>query len=188
VILPLNLKPVPSSFLDGHVEVGRFSYAVGGLCVVSVPPHGSVTIGNYCSIAEGVKFLAGVDHRLDLISTFPFTDAHHITKGPIIVGSDVWIGMDATILSGVTIGSGVAIGAGAVVTKDVPPYAVVAGVPAKVIRLRFTPVQIERLLEIAWWNWPNEKVEANAGLLGSPDIEKLLGTCKLAAARCAETS
>jgi acyl-[acyl carrier protein]--UDP-N-acetylglucosamine O-acyltransferase len=111
-------------------------------------------------------------HRLDTISTFPFRaicfgDAPHAdatSRGEIIVGHDVWIGANAVILSGVNIGNGAVVAAGAVVNKDVPPYAVVGGVPAKLIKMRFEPEQIAALEKIQWWNWPLEKIRANLDL------------------------
>jgi hypothetical protein len=112
-----------------------------------------------------VLFVFG-EHRTDLVSTYPLRTLltpdgrnHDATeKGEIAIGSDVWIGTRAMILSGVTIGHGAVVAAGAVVTRDVPPYAIVAGVPARVLRYRFDADTIERLLAIAWWEWPDERV------------------------------
>lgn len=113
-------------------------------------------------IREEVVFLLGGEHRADWITTYPFNalfgEGAHITghpssKGDIVVGNDVWIGYQSCILSGVTIGNGAIIGAKSVVTKDVPPYAIVAGNPAKFIRYRFPQETIDKLEHLAWWDW-----------------------------------
>jgi virginiamycin A acetyltransferase len=148
--------------------------------------HDRLIIGRFCSIACGAKFIMnGANHRLDAFSTYPFpvlAEAWHDTtpveeawtnKGDILIGNDVWIGFEAIILAGVTIGDGAVIGARAVVTKDVPPYAIVGGVPAKVIRKRFDDVIIERLLELRWWDWPPEKISRNLDALRHTDLERL---------------
>jgi len=165
-------KPYPVEY-ENCIRIGINTYAMGQINFDSVPPHSNLRIGNYCSIAEGVRFIASCDHRIDLVSTFPFSPKHHFSKGDIIVGNDVWIGMNAIILSGVTIGDGAVIGAGAVVTKDVKPYAVVAGNPAKIRKYRFNQKQIARLLEIKWWDWPVQEVDKSKNLLSS-SIEEFL--------------
>ena len=132
-------------------------------------------IGRFCSIACGAKFLfTSGNHAMRSLSTYTFPiyfdewnlDPKHITeawdkKGDIIIGNDVWIGYEALIMSGVTIGDGAIIGARAVVTKDVPPYTIVAGVPAKPIRRRFNDEVIETLQSAQWWNWEKERTEKN---------------------------
>ena len=100
--------------------------------------------------------------------------AHPVSKGDVVIGNDVWIGRGVVILSGVRVGNGAVIGAGAVVTKDVPPYAIVAGNPARIIRYRFSPEQIEELEQIAWWSWPDKEIERAIPLLLSSDIEAFL--------------
>lgn len=122
-------------------------------------------IGSFCSIADDVTFLLGIEHELKKFSTFPFKtmildtilEAH--SKGNIIVGNDVWIGYGATILSGIHIGQGAVIAAKSVVTKDVPPYAIVGGTPAKVIKYRFEPELIEELLKVDYNNLTKEEIE-----------------------------
>lgn len=127
-----------------------------------------VKIGNYCSIADDVMFLAAFDHEINRISTYPFRQMYGlaskeyrdaISKGDIIVDDDVWIGYRATILSGVHIGQGAIVAAGAVVTKDVPPYAIVGGVPAKVIRYRFDEGMIRELLKVDFSKLTKEMIE-----------------------------
>lgn len=149
--------------------------------------HDRLLIGRFCSIACGVKFLfTSANHTLKSLSTYPFPiffeewglDVENITtawdnKGDIVIGNDVWIGYEAVIFSGVTIGDGAVIGARAVVTKDVPPYTIVGGVPAKVIRRRFPDETIPRLLDLKWWNWPEERIAQNIEAIQAGNIEEL---------------
>lgn len=144
-------------------------------------------IGKFCSIACGAKFLfTSANHTMCSLSTYPFPiffeewelDVKNITdawdnKGDIIIGNDVWIGFEAVIMSGVTIGDGAIIGTRAVVTKDVPPYAIVGGVPAKVIRKRFSSDVISELLRLQWWNWSEGKIQKNIEAIQSGRIESL---------------
>lgn len=145
-------------------------------------------IGRFCSVACGAKFVfTSANHTLHSLSTYTFPiffkewglDVKNITeawdnKGNIIVGNDVWIGYGAVILSGVTVGDGAIIGARAVVTKDVPPYTIVGGVPARQIRKRFDEETIKKLLTLQWWNWDYEKIRKNIPAIQSGDIESLL--------------
>lgn len=149
--------------------------------------HDRLMIGKFCSIACGAKFIfTSANHSLKSLSTYPFPiffeewglDVTDITdawdnKGDIIVGNDVWIGYEAVILSGVTIGDGAIIGSRAVVTKDIPPYTIVGGVPAKPIRKRFDDVTIARLLELKWWDWSEERIKANLKIIQSGRIDEL---------------
>ncbi len=146
--------------------------------------RGRVDIGDYCSIAFGVRFMLGGNHRPDWVSTYPFrilwdmpgawADGHPRPAGDITVGNDVWIGAEALILAGVTIGDGAVIATRAVVTRDVRPYAIVAGIPAREVRRRFSDDQIEELLKLRWWDWPEERVRAHVDLLCSPGVDALL--------------
>lgn len=146
-----------------------------------------IVIGKFCSIACGAKFLMNVgNHTLKSLSTYPFPifndewnsglpskeawDQH----GDIVIGNDVWIGFEAVILSGVTIGDGSIIGTRSLVTKDVPPYTIVGGTPAKPIRLRFSEEIINQIQSIKWWDWPADKIAANIKAIQSGDIEALL--------------
>ena len=146
-------------------------------------------IGKFCSIACGAKFLlTSAYHRQSSLSTYPFPifyeewglDIRDVAKawdkkGDIVIGNDVWIGYEAVIMAGVTIGDGAAIGARAVVTKDVPPYTIVGGVPAKPIRRRFPEDVISDLLKIRWWDWPEEKIQMNIQAIQSGQIGVLEG-------------
>ncbi len=146
-------------------------------------------IGKYCSIACGAKFLFNsANHTMTSLSTYPFPlffeewglEKKNVTnawdnKGDIVVGSDVWIGYEAVILAGVTIGDGAIIGTRAVVTKDVPPYTIVGGIPAKPIRKRFDDEMISHLLALKWWDWAEERIAQNINLIQSGNIEEIRG-------------
>lgn len=145
-------------------------------------------IGKFCSIACGAKFLFNsANHSMASLSTYPFPlfleewglDKRNVTesrdnKGNIIIGDDVWIGFEALILAGVSIGDGAIIGSRAVVTKDVPPYTIAAGVPARPIRKRFDDDTISNLIKIKWWNWPDEIITENIQAIQSGNITKLM--------------
>lgn len=144
-------------------------------------------IGKFCSIACGAKFLFNsANHTLSSLSTYPFPlffekwglEKKDVTKawdnkGDIVIGNDVWIGYEAVILAGVTIGDGAIVGTRAVVTKDVLPYTIVGGVPAKPIKKRFSEETISALLEIQWWNWSEKRIARNIGAIQSGNIEQL---------------
>lgn len=149
--------------------------------------HDKLQIGKFCSVACGAKFLFNsANHTLSSLSTYPFPlffeewglEKKDVTnawdnKGDIVIGNDVWIGYEVVILAGVTIGDGAIIGTRAVVTKDVPPYTIVGGVPAKSIKKRFSEETISTLLEIQWWNWSKERIARNIGAIQSGNIEQL---------------
>ena len=149
--------------------------------------HERLTIGKFCSIACGAKFLFNsANHALGSLSTYPFPiffeewglpveDIPRAwdNKGDIVVGSDVWIGYEAVILAGVTIGDGAVIGARALVTRDVPPYTIVGGVPARPIRKRFDDAAIEALLALRWWDWPEARIAANLEAIQSGRLDRL---------------
>ena len=144
-----------------------------------------LVIGKFCQIASGVEFIMnGGNHLASGISSFPFSIFGHgwehamdgksfPNKGDTIVGNDVWIGYRALIMPGVKVGDGAIIATSSVVTKDVPAYAIVGGNPAKVLRMRFTDAEIERLLRIRWWDWSAEKITRNVQLLTSADVGAL---------------
>ena len=146
-----------------------------------------LVIGKFCSIAGGAKFLFNsANHTLRSLSTYIFPvlfeewglDVARIpeawdNRGDIVIGNDVWIGYDAVVLAGVTVGDGAIIAARAVVTKDVPPYTIVGGVPARPIRRRFSDSEIDQLLELKWWDWPEEKIARSIDVIQSGDLEGL---------------
>lgn len=149
--------------------------------------HDKLIIGKFCSIACGTRFIFNsANHTMTSLSTYPFPlffeewelDRKNVTsswdnKGDIIIGNDVWIGYEAVILSGVNIGDGAIIGTRAVVTKDVPPYTIVGGVPAKPIRKRFSDEIISYLLKIKWWDWSKERIAQNIDAIQSGCVDEL---------------
>lgn len=150
---PHNTTQAVSLFDIDAVKVGKETY--GNLNVLYYNDGPILSIGSYCSIGPDVCFILSSDHDLDHVSTFPYKvkalQIEHYeatSKGNITVDDDVWIGFRSTIMSGVHIGQGAVVAAGAVVTKDVPPYAIVGGVPAKIIKYRFSPEIIEQLLKL----------------------------------------
>ncbi|ROH85581.1 antibiotic acetyltransferase [Pseudomethylobacillus aquaticus] len=163
-------------------EIGRGSY---GLPKVHDWKEGTtLRIGAYCSIAGNVDIFLGGNHRMDWVSTFPFPkyfpEMKHLiskfgkVKGDVTIGNDVWLGRSCMILSGVKVNDGAVVAAGAVVTRDVPAYAVVAGNPARVVRYRFDDKTIARLLATTWWQWPEEELRNIGHLLCNDDIQLFL--------------
>lgn len=170
--------------------IGRGSY--GKARVLSWNEGSTLKIGNFTSLADGVSIFLGGEHRIDWGTTFPFMafwpeakefKGHPSSKGDVHIGSDVWIGDHAVILSGVTIGDGAVVGANAVVTHNVAPYSIVAGNPAKPIRMRFPQDQIEILLETRWWDLPDEQIKKLLPLLLSPNTEQLCTTLQASVGR-----
>lgn len=147
-----NMTAPMNKFPMELVKVGKETY--GNLYVLAFNKDSKLSIGNYCSIAPNVSFMLSADHITNYVSTFPYKvkimgePLEGLSKGDIVIEDDVWLGYGATIMSGVHIGQGAIVAAGAVVTKDVPPYAIVGGVPAKVIKKRFSEDVIKELLKI----------------------------------------
>jgi acetyltransferase-like isoleucine patch superfamily enzyme len=171
--------------VKGHdVHIGEWTYGHPRLYGLG---ESTLVIGRYCSIALEVDIFLGYEHNTRWISTYPFPDplllghfpegadvvGHPRSKGPVVIGNDVWIGHGATILSGVNIGDGAVIGAGSVVTSDVAPYTVAIGAPAKPVRRRFDDETVARLLRLRWWDWPSPDVREIVPLLCSPDLAGL---------------
>lgn len=177
-------KPAFTQYLGERYpeyKIGHGSY--GDLTVKTWGEGATLSIGSYTSVAAGVKVFLGGEHRSDWVTTYPFNilwgsardyKGHPKTKGDVNIGSDVWIGTEALILSGVTIGDGAVIGAMAVVARDVPPYAIVAGNPGNVIKYRFPREIINRLLVLQWWGWGNAKIERAMPDLLNTEIEIFL--------------
>jgi len=167
---------------SGRLTIGRYSY--GRPTVYAYPGDGgSVSIGSFVSIGHGVEIFLGGNHRTDWLSTYPFRivfdlpgayeDGLPATKGKVVIGNDVWIGKGVTVLSGVCIGDGAVVGAYALVAKDVQPYAIVVGNPAREVRRRFDAEKVNRLAKLAWWDWPIERIMEAVPLLCSSDLDGL---------------
>lgn len=149
--------------------------------------HDRLIIGRFCSIGCGAKFLFNsANHTVSSLSTYPFPlffeewelEKKNVTdswdnKGDIIIGNDVWIGYEAVIMAGVTIGDGAIIGAHAVVTKDVSPYTIVGGIPAKSIRKRYSEETIALLTELKWWDWPEKRIAKNIKAIQNGRLDQL---------------
>lgn len=178
--LESSIPPLIST--DPRIAIGRFTY--GKPIFLVWDETEKIEIGSFCSIADDVVIFGGGEHKTDWVTTFPLRiafddplahkDGHPANKGTTQIGNDVWIGFRAMLLSGIKIGDGAVIGAGTVVTKNVPPYSIVAGNPAKVIRFRFSESAIKSLLKIQWWNWEIEKIHKNLSLLCSSNIEEFI--------------
>jgi hypothetical protein len=161
------------------VTVGRGTYGIERADIFFPSEEASLSIGAYCSLAHDVVFLCGGYHNVDAVTTFPVKrklldiprNRSPREKRGIIIGNDVWIGRKAIIMHGVKICDGAVVAAGAVVTKDVAPYTIVGGIPARPIRKRFDDEIIDSLLEIAWWHWPEEQIKKEADLLEGPPEE-----------------
>jgi virginiamycin A acetyltransferase len=187
-INPHNLTQVHLAHLTGQrpaqVRVGDFTY--GRPKVRFAESGAKLTIGRYGSIADGVEVLLGGNHRTDWVTTYPFPALPGLwpeaagrvdfstSRGDITIGHDVWIGSQAMILSGVSIGHGAVIAARSVVTRDVPPYAIVAGNPARLIRLRFDQATIAAVQASAWWDLPRETVARLLPVLMAGDVAAFL--------------
>lgn len=178
IFTPYNLSDLQNTFFEGRY--GRYT---SGITRNTIPNEKTVkSIGSFCNINQNAIIGTLGNHPIDLVTTshwlYTSQDESEINYFPeflekynpqVVIENDVWIGSNAIILPGVTVHNGAIIGAGAVVTKDVPPYAIVGGVPAKIIRYRFSPHIIEALLEIKWWDWDDEKLSANKELFYDPE-------------------
>ena len=178
---PLLMETRAEPNMAGY-EVGQWSYGAPQ-CRYAHYGDSTLKIGKFCSIAPDVRiFLAG-EHRTDTVSTYPFDhmflDGEKLprvsaSKGPVVIGNDVWIGDGALILSGIEIGDGAVVAARAVVTRNIPPYSIVGGVPADLIRMRFEPAVIAALRRISWWNWPIDKINAELSSLSRGNVAEFL--------------
>jgi acetyltransferase-like isoleucine patch superfamily enzyme len=167
---------------------GRGTYFDRNVNIISWSDDYHVHLGKYNSIGRDCNFFLHANHRVDWITTSsqlwgPVTTeiadmhmkmGHPTCKGDIIIENDVWVGAKSTIMSGVKIHNGAVVGAGSTVTKNVPPYAIVAGNPAKVVKFRFTPEQIKSLLKIEWWNWTEDRIKTETMTLWSNNIDEFI--------------
>jgi len=184
---PHGRRLSPLATVRGDVSIGKYTYVSSFADIRGI---GSATrIGNYCSVARGVKIMSsGQVHATDAISTFPFYLLDHdlkradfmARKGDVVIGNDVWIGADAIVMPGVRVGDGAVIGAGAVVTKDVEAFQIVAGVPAKQVRMRFSEKVCAAIAASRWWENDYRELKPLIHVLnssrqgGEEDIHKML--------------
>ena len=168
------------------ITLGRFTYGEQYLSILQWDEGSNLEIGSFCSIADNITIILGGNHRTDWITTFPFGHifkdelgganiaGHPRSNGEIIIGNDVWIGRGATILSGIKIGDGAVIAANSTVTKDVQPYEIVGGNPARVIKKRFNEKITELLLKLKWWELPVDVIKnISQNLSSQPDEAQL---------------
>ncbi len=169
-----------------EIEVGKYTYGPRPIIKTYCnPPEAKLKIGNFCSLAHNIKIYLGGNHRTDWITTYPFGHLHKnifnnfdgkghpMSKGDVDIGNDVWISDNVTIMSGVTIGDGAVIANNSHVIKNVKPYTIVGGNPAQFIKYRFTTDEIDKLIEMKWWFWEDEKINKYLNLLCNNDINKL---------------
>lgn len=186
--LARRLNPKNLTRVHLAAAANRFGYVIGdhtyGAPKLRFPSHEArLSIGRFCSFADGVEIFLGGNHRMDFVTTYPFGALKSLWpetgdlpdpatgRGGVTIGHDVWVGSGVLILSGVTIGTGAVIGARAVVTRDVAPYAVVAGNPAREIRRRFSQGIVAQLMDTRWWDLPEESVSKLARVLQSDRID-----------------
>jgi acetyltransferase-like isoleucine patch superfamily enzyme len=168
---------------EGTLVMGNMSYYAPNV-IKFKGDTGRVIIGNFASVAPDADFYVGGLHRVEWVSLYglramlelpgAYEDGFTHGRGDIVVGSDTWVTNGCTVMSGVTIGDGAVVGTKAVVAKDVRPYAIVVGNPAKEIGRRFSDEQVEALLRIKWWDWPTELVKARVDALSSPDVDAFI--------------
>ena len=198
----IDPQPVFDDLTRFHLarEIQRWGWSIGahtyGCPRVLEADLAGLTIGRFCSIGPSVTIALG-NHRTDLVTTYPFkaiaglvggalwgpalqAGPDHDTRGDVVIGDDVGLGANCTILSGVTIGTGAVVGAGTVVRRDLPPYAIVTGNPAEVVRYRFDAATIARLLRTEWWSWPDERIAEYLPLMLSTDIAGFLDRAEAA--------
>lgn len=170
-------RVVRSRQIHRNAQIGDGTVIGDAVLFLSWLPTERIVIGRFCSIGERSVIFIGGNHRTDTASTFAFDfflldqrfpSRTYQTTPNTVIGNDVWIGRDSMIMGGVHIGDGAVIAAGSVVVSDVPPYAIAAGNPARVVRYRFSRRTVERMLRIAWWDWPEDKLSQNMEWLYRP--------------------
>ena len=175
--------------LKKQLIIGNHTYGINNLDIHTYKGSESkIIIGKYCSLSKNITIITGGIHPVEWISTYPFSvnwdlnskykDGMPYSNGDIVIGNDVWIGTGVTILSGVKIGDGAVVAAKSVVTKDVSPYCIVGGIPAKNIRPRFNKQQIAKLMKLKWWNWSEKKVRESVQFLNSKSIDDFFDRAK----------
>jgi virginiamycin A acetyltransferase len=187
----LRLRSLPK----GRVQIGE--YTSGNPNILSYDKNDCIVIGKFCMFGSDVSLIVGkgmIPNRMfghSRIMNYHLSnldkgvnkdskdDISESSNGFITIGNDVWVGTKAIIMPNVTIGDGAIIGAGAVVTHDIPPYAIACGVPARVIKYRFSEIEIKKLLQIAWWNWPKQKIVTNLKNLRGADVETLINNSQM---------
>ncbi len=192
---PFSSQLLHETVTHPNIIVGEFSYYSGyhhkhpfEACIHYLHDKrkdvDKLIIGKYCSIGSGAVFMMAGNqgHRIDWVSTFPFyfqanifkeSQNAYIKAGDTIIGNDVWIGSEAMIMSGVTIGTGAVVAARSVVVKDIPPYAVTGGNPAKILKYRFKEDEIKKLLTMKWWNWTESQVKEAMHVICATNITHL---------------
>lgn len=186
------IRNVPENNIDRvetisgvKVNVGKFTYGTQWINILKWQDDDlHVEIGRFCSISYGLKIYTGGNHRKDWITTYPFghippssksiapVSGHPQSNQPVIIENDVWIGRDVTLMSGVTIGNGAVIAANSHVVRSIPPYAIAGGNPARILGYRFNELQIKQLLNLKWWNLPDEKIYESIEILCAPPTEQ----------------
>ena len=166
-------------------SVGKYSYGAEDIRYHSWGEGSKIRIGKFTSIAGGCLILLGGNHRVDRVSTYPFGhihqqvfncsgEGHPYSNGDVTIGNDVWIGLNVTIMSGVTIGDGAVIAANSHVVKNIDPYTIAGGNPAKALKKRFSDNVVYKLLQIKWWDWSDEDINRNLHLICSTNTQNIL--------------
>jgi len=173
------------SKMNKDIIYDKYTYGADGIRVYSWNEGTKLRIGKFCSIATNVQVFLGGNHYHQWVTTYPFGNMYtniftarkgnpSYSNGDVVIGNDVWVGANVTLMSGITIGDGAVIANNSHVVKNVEPYSIVGGNPAKLIRYRFTPEEIEALLKMKWWLWDDAKINENIHLMCSPNISEFI--------------